>query len=223
MGRFLFSHTTMDHAEPVPASDMSLPSHQSYYLPIHGIFKPSSTTTKLRVVFDASAKSSPGISLNDVVLPGPNLCAHLTSVLNRFRMYKYALSGDISKMFREIALDGADKDLHRFVFRYPQTQLIKDFQMTRLMFGVASSPYLATQVLHQLAADYHHSHPQAAAAIHDAFYVDDCLVGATTLDQAASIRDQLCDLLKQGCMCAKLGSIYTFRDYIILHILTDTY
>ena len=34
------------------------------------------------------------------------------------------------------------------------------FRMTRLTFGVASSPYLATQVLHQLAADYHHSRPQ---------------------------------------------------------------
>ena len=54
-----------DHAEAVPIRDMSKPCHEVYYLPMHAVHKTTSTTTKLRVVFDASAKSSTGVSLND--------------------------------------------------------------------------------------------------------------------------------------------------------------
>ena len=53
--------------------------------------------------------------------------------------------------------------------------------MTRVMFGVASSPFLATQVLHQLADDYEQKFPQAVEIVITAFYVDDCLTGAKPL------------------------------------------
>jgi len=43
------------------------------YLPHHGVVKEHSSSTKLRVVFDASAKNSKGVSLNDVLLVGPTL------------------------------------------------------------------------------------------------------------------------------------------------------
>ena len=44
----------LGHAEPVPQEDLPKPENQCYYLPMHGVTKLSSTTTKLRVVFDAS-------------------------------------------------------------------------------------------------------------------------------------------------------------------------
>ncbi|XP_017489296.1 PREDICTED: uncharacterized protein LOC108377541 [Rhagoletis zephyria] len=41
------------------------------YLPHHGVWKASSTTTKLRVVFNAARKYSTGVSLNDCLYTGP--------------------------------------------------------------------------------------------------------------------------------------------------------
>ncbi len=72
--------------------------------------------------------------------------------------------------------------------------------MTRLTFGVASSPFLATQVLHQMAEDYQCSHPKAAKLIMSAFYVDDCLTGANTVKEATEIREELNSLLAEGKM-----------------------
>ena len=105
-------YSTLKHSELVPAQDMTKPEATCYYIPMHGVFKESSTTTQLRVVFDASAKSSTGHSLNDLLLPGPTLYPLLTSVLIRFRQHAIGLSSDITKMFREVSLHQTERDLH---------------------------------------------------------------------------------------------------------------
>lgn len=44
----------------------------SYYLPHHCVLRPSSTTTKLRLVFDGSARTSTGVSINDTLKVAPS-------------------------------------------------------------------------------------------------------------------------------------------------------
>lgn len=72
------------HAEPVPENDLQKSLKLVYYLPMHAVRKDSSTTTKIRVVFDASAKTSSGSSLNDTLLVGPTVHSSLIDVLLRF-------------------------------------------------------------------------------------------------------------------------------------------
>ena len=79
---------------------------------MHGVTKESSTTTKLRIVYDASAKTSTGVSLNDTLLPGPSMYPLLTTTLTQFRTHKIGMSSDISKMFREIGLQPEEYDFH---------------------------------------------------------------------------------------------------------------
>ena len=73
-----------DHAELVPTTDLEKPTSEVFYLPIHTVRKESSNTTKLRAVFDASASSSTGISLNDTLLVSPTVHSSLTDVLLQF-------------------------------------------------------------------------------------------------------------------------------------------
>ncbi|XP_055943547.1 uncharacterized protein LOC129974765 [Argiope bruennichi] len=76
----------------------------SYYLPHHGVYKPENSTTKLRVVFNASAPSTSGQSLNDLLLAGA-VKENIFEIMSRFRTYKYAFTADIKKMYRQILID----------------------------------------------------------------------------------------------------------------------
>ncbi len=62
------------HAELVPVEDLDKPG---FYMPVHSVTKDSNTTTKIRVVFDASMKTSSGISLNDTLCTGPTVHSSL--------------------------------------------------------------------------------------------------------------------------------------------------
>lgn len=115
------------HAELVPTEDLHKPTHNVFYLPIHAVYKHSSTTTKVRAVFDASAKSDTGVSLNDTLLKGPTIHSPLIDVILRFRVYRVAITADISYMYRALYLAPEDKDLHRFVWRSKSTDPLRDF------------------------------------------------------------------------------------------------
>ena len=111
----LAEYVELHHAKPVP--DEEIQRQRSYYMPVHGVFKESSSTTKVRPVFDASAKTSNGISLNEILETGPNLYPLLSNVLTRFRCHQVGVSADISKMFLEIVLHEEDHDFHSFLMR----------------------------------------------------------------------------------------------------------
>ena len=89
----------------------------------------------------------------------------------------------------------------RYSGRLPYSQKsMVDCRMIRLTFGIASSPYLASQVLRQLALDYKVTHPRVAEIIRTTFYGDDCLTGEDTLQEATTLRVELNSLLNKACM-----------------------
>jgi hypothetical protein len=92
----------LDHAESVPPNDLRKPLNETFYLPMNAVHKEHSTTTKVRVVFDTSARSSNGVFLNDML--GPTIRPPLIDVLLRFRFHHIALMADVSKMYRAIEL-----------------------------------------------------------------------------------------------------------------------
>ena len=130
----------------------------------HCVQRIQSSTTKVRVVFDTSAKSSTGVSLNDLLLVGPTVQSTLMDVLLRFRLYRVALIADVSRMYRAIRLVKPDKDLHRFVWREDAGKPLLDFRMTRVTFGVSASPFAAKMAVQQNTSDLAIQYPLAAEA-----------------------------------------------------------
>ena len=51
---------------------------KGFYLLVHVVYKDSSSTSKLCVVFDMSSKSSSGVTLNDQLLVGLTVCGNWT-------------------------------------------------------------------------------------------------------------------------------------------------
>ena len=79
-------------------------------------------------MFDASAASSTGHSLNDQLLAGPSLYPPLVPILVNFRMKVMGMTADIGKMFREIALDPGERDYHQFLLTAEDGQ-IEDWRL----------------------------------------------------------------------------------------------
>ncbi len=209
----------LGHAEPVPVSDLGKPPDKVFYLPIHAVVKESSSTTKVRAVFDASAKSTTGVSLNDLLMVGPTVHAPLIDVLLRFRVFCVALTTDITKMYRAVLLPEEDRDLHRFVWRSQPEQKLQDYRMTRVTFGVASSSFTANMSLRQNAIDYAKTYPLAVRAVRESFYVDDGLVGADSVPEAVELQKQLQELFaKAGFMLRKWRSS---DPTTLLHLTPD--
>ena len=125
-------YLTLGHEQLVTPQELCTPIQQSYYLPMHAVFKSSSTSTKLRVIFDASCPTTSGASLNDILAAGPTLHPNLDTILIRFRSYRVALSGDVGKMYREVMLCQPDRQLHRFVWRPHPDQPVADYCMNRV-------------------------------------------------------------------------------------------
>ncbi|XP_017791920.1 PREDICTED: uncharacterized protein LOC108573940 [Habropoda laboriosa] len=169
--------------------------HHGYYLPHHGVIKTTSQTIKLRVVFDGSAQSSTGVSLNNALHTGPKIQEDLLYILLRFRIHRYVLTGDIEKMYRQFLVRPKDRKYQRVLWRDANGQ-VKTFELNTITFGLSSAPYLAIRCLNKLAEDEGHRYPSAAKIIQRDFYVSDALTGASTKEEALRLREELTLLLK---------------------------
>lgn len=168
---------------------------QSYYLPHHGVIKESSETTKLRVVFDASCKTSNGKSLNDQLHVGPTIQHDLFTLLIQWRKHKVAITGDIEKMYRQIWVDEEDAKYQRILWRNVDSEPLKEYILLTVTFGTGSAPFQAIRCLFQVADEIENNEPEIAQLIRENFYVDDFLGSHETIEEAINVQTKLQSIL----------------------------
>ncbi|XP_059221697.1 uncharacterized protein LOC131996228 [Stomoxys calcitrans] len=193
----LEEYISLGHMRVVSSSNPTDFSH-CYYLPHHAVIKPESTTTKVRVVFNASSSTSNGTSLNDVLLIGPVLQNDLTILILKWRFFQFVFNGDITKMYRQILVDEKHTPFQRILFRRSPNCPIQDYELKTVTFGVNCAPYLAIRTLCQLAEDVRTQYPLASDILRNYMYVDDALVGAHTVSDAKEAKGQLVKALKSA-------------------------
>lgn len=169
---FIKEYLTLGHMEKIDSSNQF-----AFFLPHHPVIKESSETTKLRVVFDGSLKSSTGISLNDIQHVGPTIQSDLFSILIRFRKHAFVVTADIEKMYRQILIHPSQRHLQQILWRNNPNDKLDTFQLNTVTYGTASAPYLAIRCLHELANQHQNTHEQESITIKRDFYVDDLLTG----------------------------------------------
>ena len=118
-------------------------ANKEFYLPHKPVFREEAAMTKLRVVYNASAKSgreSP--SLNECLEKGPPLQNLLWNILVRNRFKPYAITADIKRAFPQIRIRESDCDaLHFHWIKNQDINQIDILRFTRLVFGLTQSPF----------------------------------------------------------------------------------
>ena len=107
---------------------------------------------RVRVTFDASAKYQ-GTSLNENLLPGIDFLNNLVNVITKFRTGKYAVIGDIDKMFHQVRVCENDIDALRFVWREKPEDKLLDYAMLLHLFAKVDSPSIANWSIKEAAGN----------------------------------------------------------------------
>ena len=151
-----------------------------HFMPHHGVVRKDRQTSKLRIVFDGSARSAPhSLSLNDHLEIGPNFVPQLFDLLIDFRSHSIALTADIEKAFLQISIQETDRDYLRFYWFddiKADNPTVTQFRYCRLPFGLTSSAAVLGATLHAHVNQYQDKYPEAMKVL-NRFYVDDLTGG----------------------------------------------
>lgn len=192
---FLMDYIDNQHMSAVDVADVA---KGDYYIPHHCVIRPESETTKLRVVFDASAVCACGQSLNDALLIGAKLQGNLITVLLRFRLHAVVFIGDVKQMFRQVKIRAEDQDYQRILWRFDPKHSIQEYRLNTVTYGTAAAPFLACRTIKQLVLDDGDNFPLASKVLNADIYVDDVTTGASSLEEAKVIKTEVINLLKRG-------------------------
>lgn len=192
---FMDQYFSLNHMELV---EDSATSANVCYIPHHAIFKENSTSTKLRVVYDASHKTTNNKCLNEQMHSGPKLQQELTAIITRWRKHAVVFAADIEKMFRQIKVDKRDQDLQRIVWRSSTTERMQSYRLTTVTYGTTAAPYLAIRSLRQLALNESKRFPIGSHIALNDTYVDDVLSGSHDVPSALEAQSQIRCLFQSG-------------------------
>ena len=175
------------HAEIAPGTEPEKPAMQ-WYLPHFGVYHPQKPG-KIRVVFDSAAETEK-VSLNKLLLSGPDLNNGLLGVLIRFHQDPVAFMADIEQMFHPFLVKEKHRDLLRF-FWFKDNDLTKpltEYRMRVHVFGNTSSPAVATYGLRKTAEVGESEFGSDAKDLVDKnFYEDDALKSVATPSEAINL------------------------------------
>ncbi|XP_064474335.1 uncharacterized protein LOC135388617 [Ornithodoros turicata] len=163
-----------------------------YYMPHQAAIREDRTTTKIRIVFDASSAETHGTSVNNCLDAGPNLNPDLVSVLLNFTTHKVALVADEKQAFLEILIQEEDRDALRMLWweHIPYTtenNKLETWRMTRVTFGIASSTFLLAATIKAHLQSVKDKYPDTVRMLEKSVYVDDVIIGGSSDEDARKV------------------------------------
>ena len=159
----------------VVENSRSVPDEMNaFFLPHRGVYRNS----KLRIVFDGSAKDGNGVSLNEYLEPGENLLRRLVGVLLNFRTHPVACQADIQAAFHQVAVKEEDRQYLQFIWAGDV------LRFRRVPFGITCSPYMLLRTIEAHLSQYEDAYPELCRKIAAGLYMDDIAVGFQSIQEA---------------------------------------
>lgn len=192
---------TNGYSELVPEEKINRRDHPTYVMTSHPVIRLNKTTTKCRIVTNASLpdQGNKSRSLNKLLLAGPNMLPQITEMILHAKTKPFIATIDVQKMFLSVRLSKeSDQDMLRYVWAPPGQSQPRVYRFTRLPFGCVCSPFLAIWCLRQTAAMWKTVYPNAAQIILDKTYMDDILILADSVDEIRTLITQVLIILKSG-------------------------
>ena len=124
-------------SEGIVETAMEPPTGNEFYIPHKPLVRMGAESTKLRVVYDASARENPQApSLNDCLHAGPPLQNRIWNVLVRMRFHPVALAGDVKKAFLQVRIKKEERDSLRFHWKPHEQFKVETLRFTRAVWCV---------------------------------------------------------------------------------------
>ncbi|XP_049300576.1 uncharacterized protein LOC125774390 [Anopheles funestus] len=160
------------------------------YLPMFPVSNPNKPG-KFRIVWDAAAKAH-GISLNSVLLKGPDQLSSLPSILMKFRQNRIGITGDIREMFHQVRINKEDQHCQRFLWKPDiSSGAPTEYVMCVMTFGAACSPSTAQIIKNLNARRFENQYPDATKVILEQHYVDDMLISVESEEEAIKLAKEV--------------------------------
>ncbi|XP_037931348.1 uncharacterized protein LOC119666139 [Teleopsis dalmanni] len=159
-----------------------------FYMPHQAVIRDDHSTTKVRVVFDASAKTTNGKSLNEILHTGPKLQLDIFQLLIKWRLWKYVMTADIEKMYRQVLVAEEDQPYQTILWREDPEKPIEEFVLKTVTYGTSCAPFLAKRALLEVAYDCADKNSKLYQIIKNDFYMDDLMTGADSIKECVNIQ-----------------------------------
>ncbi|XP_039456743.1 uncharacterized protein LOC120433854 [Oreochromis aureus] len=159
---------------------------------------PHSVTTPVRLVWNSSQRFR-GVSLNDLLIKGPDVLNQIRAVLLRFRGGVYGALGDIKKMYNSVWLEDREMHLHRFLWRDSEDDELEEYAITRVNIGDKPAGCIAQLAMRETASLSTFSHlKEERQVLQQDSYVDDILTSHNDMNQLEVITENIGRILKAG-------------------------
>ncbi|GBL61832.1 hypothetical protein AVEN_19745-1, partial [Araneus ventricosus] len=175
----------------------------TFYLPHREVVRNDRSSSKFRVVFDASSHDVGEVSLNDCLHIGPNLYPDIFYLLLRFRLHPIAFTADIKQAFLQIEVNEKDRDVSRFLFTDDPTDVSKSpqiYRFTRVLFGVNSSPFMLAATIKHHLRKYQGIYPETSEFLNNSIYVDDIIGGHQNTEDAYHTSTECMHIFREAGM-----------------------
>ncbi|XP_065668049.1 uncharacterized protein LOC136088288 [Hydra vulgaris] len=171
-----------------------------HYVPHQAVVKENAESTKMRIVYDCSArKVAQSPSLNDCLEVGPSLQPLIFDILVRNRMNKLCVLADVKKAFLQIRIHEMDRDAQRLIwYKDLKNMELTDLRFTRVIFGSRSSPYILGATIKKHISKYKDIYPKTVLALEEDTYVDDIQAGGETEDELIRFKNESTQILMEA-------------------------
>ena len=173
-----------------------------HYIPHQAVIREEAESTKMRIVYDCSAKQNPQApSLNDCLEVGPPLQPAIFDILLRNRLKPFCITGDIKKAFLQIKISPADRDALRLLwYDNLKERNIVQYRFTRVIFGSGPSPYILGATLEKLKhiGQYKEKYPNTVNELLQNTSVDDVQSGGDGKEELLKFKKEATQIMNEG-------------------------